>query len=254
MSLYKVNYEDKNTTNGLGLFYNTQNLKVKAEGSSSTFKTGAMVQVNPLQNPIYFDIGGNYINEKVLGADLQNNNINQYSGAFALGYNLNDDLYLEAGENISQVKQSQTLDETPINTSLSKETYLQLGKRFETPIGIVDTHINSSQLYSTLAVKEDNYAGSVNYYLNDTINVGYFYSINQNEMSNGYSIDLNYFTTQYTKDITQDSYYITLGLKANFTDIMKLSSYKPTKKVKKRLSKSHKFENLILQQNMHLHQ
>jgi hypothetical protein len=161
-------------------------------------------------------------------------------------------LYLEAGENLNQLSGSQIFEEKPISTSVSKETYLQLGKRFETPIGTVDTNVNGSQLYNTLSAKEENYEGSVNYYLNDAIHFGYIYSVDQNEISNGYSIDFSYFTTQYTKDITQDCYNVTLGLKANFTDITKFSTYKPTSKVKKRLSKSYEFENIVLQKNMHL--
>lgn len=252
MSIYGIKNKDKNTTNGVGLFYNTQNLKVKAERSDSSFKTGAMIQANPFQNPMYVNIGGNYINEKILENDLHSNNLNQYSGAFAVGYNLNNDLYMEVGENISKLNGSQISEDVPINDSVSKEAYAQLGKRFETTIGTIDTQMKGNQIYNTLATKEKNYESSVNYYLNDAIKVGYFYNTNQNEISNGYSIDLSYFSTQYTKDITQDSYNITLGLKANFTDITKLSTYKPTSKVKKQLSKSHKFDSIILQKNMHL--
>ncbi len=250
MSIYGIQ-EDKNTTNGVGLFYNTQNLKFKVERSDSAFKTGAMIQTNPFQNPIYVNIGGNYINERIQTTDFHSNNMNQYSGALAVGYNLHNNLYLEAGEHISKLNGSQISEDTSINSSTRKETYAQLGKRFESPIGTIDTQIKGNQIYNTLATKEKNYESSVNYYLDDAIKVGYFYSINQNEISNGYSIDLGYCSTQYTKDITQDSYNLMLGLKANFTDITKLSTYKSTSKVKKQLSKSHKFDNIILQKNMY---
>lgn len=250
MSIYEI--KGNNKTNGVGLFYNTQNLKVKAERSDSSFKTGAMIQANPFQNLIYINIGGNYINEKIFENDLHSNNLNQYSCALAVGYSLNNDLYIEVGENISKLNGSQLSEDAPINTSVSKEAYAQLSKRFQTPIGTIDTQMKGSQIYNALAMKEENYESSVNYYLNDAIRVGYFYNTNQNEISNGYSIDLSYFSTQYTKDITQDCYNITLGLKANFTDITRLSTYKPTSKAKKKLSKSHKFNDIILQKNMHL--
>ena len=252
MSVYGVKHEDKNATNGLGIFYNTQNLKVKTEGSNSSFKTGAIVQTNPFQNPMYVNVGGNYINEKIPENAFRSNTMNQYSGALAIGYNLNNDLYLEAGENISKLNGLQTTEELPVDSSMSKETYVQLGKRFKTPAGTVDAHLNSSQLYNTLATKEENYESNINYYLDDAVKVGYLYKINQNEISNGYSLDLGYFTTAYTKNLTQDSYNITLGVRANFTDITKLSTYKSTAKVKKRLSKSPKFDTIILQKNMHL--
>ena len=252
MSIYGVKNADKNTTNGVGLFYNTQNLKVKAERSDSSFKTGAIIQTNPFQNLMYINFGGNYINEKIIGNDLQSNNFNQYSGALAIGYHLKNNLYVEAGENVSKLNGSLKSEDVPINDSIIKETYAQLGKRFETPIGTIDTQMRGSQIYNTLATKEENYESSMNYYLNDIIKIGYLHIINQNEISNGYSIDIGYFSTKYTKDITQDSYNIALGLKANFTDITKLSTYKPTSKIKKQLSKSQKFDNMILQKNMHL--
>ena len=247
MSIYGVKNQDNNTTHGVGLFYNTQNLKIKAEQSDSFFKTGAMIQTNPFQNPMYVNIGGNYLDEK-----KPDNNFNQYSGALAVGYNLYNDLYVEVGKNITKLTGSSISEDAPVNDSISDETYIHLGKRFDTPIGTIDTQMKGSQIYNTLATKQENYESTVNYYLNDAIKVGYFYNMNQNDIASGYSIDLSYITTQYTKDITQDSYNITLGLKANFTDITKLSTYKPTSKVKKKLSKSHKFDDIILQKNMHL--
>lgn len=252
MSIYKLTNKDKNTTSGIGVFYTTDNMKLKIERSDSAFKTGAILKANPFQNPMYVTVGGNYINEKIQQTNLPINTINQYSGALAVGYSLNNNLCLEMGENVSQLNGSQISENSHINNSISKEIYLQLGKRFETPVGTIDTHMNSSQIYNTLSTKEENYESSVNYYLDDAIKIGYFYNVNQNEISNGCSINLSYFSTAYTKDITQDSYNITLGIKANFTDITKLSTYKPSNKLKKNLSKSHKFDNIILQKNMHL--
>jgi hypothetical protein len=201
---------------------------------------------------MYVSIGGNYMNQEVIGNDLHRNKFDQFSGALAIGYTLKNNLYIEAGKNVSKVDGSQPSENTGINNSLSKETFAQLGKRFEMPIGTVDTQMKGSQIYQTLSTKAENYEGSVHYYLNDAIKLGYVHTNNQNDIFNGYSIDVGYFSTQYTKDITQDTYNITLGLKANFTDITDLSSYKPTNKVKKSLSKSQKFDNIILQKNMKL--
>lgn len=252
MSIYGVKSEDRNTTNGVGLFYNTQNLKVKVEGSGTAFKTGAVVTYNPFRTSTYINIGANYINENLPENDSISNNFNQYSSAVAVGYMLYNDLYVELGENISRLNGYQILEDNKASSQITKDTYSQIGKRFETPIGTIDTHLNSSQIYNTLTAKEENYESSINYYLNDAIKVGYSYRMNQNKICNGYSIDFNYLSTEYTKNIAQDSYNITVGLKANFTDITNFSTYKPTSKVKKHLSKSHKFDNIILQKNMHL--
>ena len=252
MSIYELKTTDKNVTNGFGIFYNTQNLKIKAERSDCALKTGAVVQTNPFKTPMYISVGGNYLNEEVIGNDLHSSKFDQLSGAMAIGYSLQNDLYIEAGKNVSKLDGSQPSENTGINNSLSKETFAQLGKRFEMPIGTVDTQMKGSQIYQTLSAKVENYEGSVHYYLNDVIKLGYIHNINQNDISNGYSIDIGYFSTQYTKDITQDAYNITLGLKADFTDITDFSSYKSTTKVKKNLSKSKKLDNIILQKNMKL--
>lgn len=253
MSIYSVKSADKNISNGIGLFYNTQNLKVKVEGSDTVFKTGAVLTYNPFQNSTYINIGANYINQNVQENNPIHNDFNQYSSAVSVGYMLNNDLYAELGENISRLNGPQVSEANKANSQVIKNTYIQVGKRFETPIGAIDTHINSSQIYNTLTVKEENYESKLNYYLDDAIKVGYAYSINQDQICNAYSLNLSYFSTEYMKNITQDSYNVTLGIKANFTDITNFSTYKPLSKVKKHLARAQKFDNLVLQHNMNLH-
>jgi hypothetical protein len=251
MSLYGVKTKDQNMTNGVGLFYNTQKLKFKAEGSETSFKTGAMLHVNPLESPIYLNIGANYLDDTIQAAAIRNN-VTQYSSALAIGYMLDNDLNLEIGGNFSRRDGYQISENTAINTQITKDTYLQLAKRFETPIGTIDTHLNSSQIYNTLSTKQENYASNVDYYLNDAIKVGYTYSINQNEICDGYSLTLGYFATQYTKNTTLDSYNMTVGIKANFTDITNFTTYSSPTKVKKRLARSNKFDTMVLHNNMRL--
>lgn len=250
--IYGVKSTDKNISNGVGLFYNTHNLKVKVEGSDTVFKTGAVLTYNPFQNSTYINIGANYINQNVQENNSIHNDFNQYSSAVSVGYMLNNDLYVELGENISRLNGPQVSEDTKANSQIIKNTYIQTGKRFETPIGTIDTHLNSSQIYNTLAVKEENYESKINYYLDDAIKVGYAYSINQDQICNAYSLNLSYFSTEYMNNITQDSYNVTLGIKANFTDITNFSTYKPLNKVKKHLARAQKFDHLVLQHNMNL--
>lgn len=252
MSIYGVKNKDKNTSNGVGIFYNTQNLKVKIEGSEAAIKTGAVLTYNPPIASTYINIGANYINQNMQNNNFINNNFNQYSSAVAVGYMLYNDLYVELGKNISRLDSVQSSQDTRASSQIIKNTYTQIGKRFETPIGMIDTHLNSSQIYNTLSKKEDNYGTSFNYYLDNTANIGYFYNTSLDVIHTGYSMNLSYFTTQYTKNITQDSYNVTVGIKANFTDITDLSTYNPLTKAKKRLAGTQKFDNLILHNNMRL--
>ena len=249
MFIYGVKSEDKKRNSGVGIFYNTQDLKVKVEGSDTTFKTGTSIQVRPIQTPIYINIGANYIDQ----SSHISTSFNQYSSAFAVGYMLYNDLYVELGENVSKLNEYPIYEDNKAGGLITKDTYIQLAKRFKTPIGTIDTHFNSNQIYNTLSTKEENYESNINYYLNDTMKLGYSYSMSQNDVCNGYSIDLNYFSTEYTKNITNDSYNITVGLKANFTDISNFATYNPPKKGKKHVLKSYKFDNMILHDNMHPH-
>ncbi len=253
MLIYGVKSKDRNTTNGVGLFYNTQNLKLKIEGSDTSFKTGASIKYYPFQTPIYLNVGGNYIDQNIQENTSIPNNVSQYSTALAIGYMLNNDLYLEAGENISRLNGYPVTTNNDTKRQTSKDTYLQIGKRFETPIGTVDTNINNSKIYKTLSVKEESYESSLNYYIDDSIKIGYFYRMNQETISNGYSVNLSYFTTEYTENISQNSYDLKVGIKASFTDISNFSTFKPPRRGKKNLLKSHKFDNLILHDNMYPH-
>lgn len=253
MSIYGVKSEDQKSNNGMGLFYNTQNLKVKVEGSDTAFKTGAIFTYHPFQTPgMYIDVGANYINANLQENDSINNNYEQYSSAFAIGYMLYNNLYVEIGENISTLNGYQMSKDDKASAHIRKDSYMQIGKRFETPIGTIDTHLNNSQIYNTLSKKEENYETSVHYYLDNAINIGYFYNTNQDETCTGYSMNLSYFTTQYTRNIAQDSYDVIVGIKANFTDITNFATYTAPKRSKKHLSKAHKFTNLVLHDNMRL--
>ena len=253
MSIYGVKNENEKVNNGMGLFYNSQNLKVKIEGSDTAFKTAAILTYHPFQTPgIYIDIGANYLNANLQENDSINNSFDQYSSAFAVGYMLYNDLYVELGENISRLNGYQVSKDDQESIQVTKDTYMQIGKRFETPIGTVDTHLNNTQIYNTLSTREENYESNVNYYLNDAIKIGYSYSIKQDQVCNGYSLNLSYFSTEYIKNIDQDSYNLTFGIKANFTDITDPSTYKPLHKVKKHLTRTQKFDNLVLRDNMRL--
>lgn len=248
ISIYGVPSQDQTHHNGVGLFYNTQNVKLKVEESDTSFKTGTVLQINPFQTPAYVKVGANYIDKNT----QENHSINQFSTGIALGYMLYNDLAMEVGGSISELNGYQSTEGKESKTQITKDTYVQISKRFETPIGTIDTQLNESQIHKTLSTREQSYSSSFDYYLNDTIRLNYLYTLNQNDIYNGYSINYSYFTTEYTKNISQDSYNVTMGIKAKFSDIMNISSYKPSVKKKKTFSKSHKFDDMVLRDNMNL--
>lgn len=247
ISVYKIKPESKYHNYGTGLFYNTPSVKLKIEDSDTVFKTGSVLQVNPFQAPLYLKVGGNYLDQ-----DSQKNNsiINKYSNGLALGYIPSNDLSIELGHSISKITGYESITNAQSETHTTKDTYIQIGKRFETSIGTIDTLLNQRQIYNTLSTREQSYSSSFDYYVDDNIRLNYLYAQNQNNIHNGYSINYGYFTTEYRQNISQDSYHISMGLKAKFSDILDFSSYIPPAKKKKRLSKSHKFDDIILQDNM----
>jgi hypothetical protein len=253
ISIYKVSPESKYNNYGTGLFYNTPNVKVKVEDSDTAFKTGAVLNANPFKTPIYFKVGANYLDQNIQESDSIVNNVNQYSSGLACGYMLYNDLSVELGSSISKLHGYDDMPDGKSKTYTAKDTYTQIGKRFETPIGTIDTLLNKSQLYNTLSTSQQSYSSSFDYYLNDNFKFNYLYTLNQNNIQNRYGLYYSYLSTEYTQNLSQDSYYISLGLKARFSDIMKFSSYKPSVKKTKRFSKSHKFDDVILQDNMNLH-
>lgn len=250
ISVYKINPESKYHNYGAGLFYNTPNVKLKVEDSDTVFKTGSIVEITPLKSPLYLKVGGNYLDQTNQKNNSIVNNISQYSNGFALGYMPSNDLSVELGHSISKITGYEAITNGKSETHTTKDTYLQIGKRFETPIGTIDTLHNQRQIYNTLSKKEESYSSSFDCYLGDKIKFNYLYTQNPNTIHNGYSLNYSYFTTEYTQNISQDSYHISMGLKAKFSDILDLTSYKPPVKKKKRLLKSHKFDDIILQDNM----
>jgi hypothetical protein len=249
ISVYKINPESKYHNYGTGLLYNTPNVKLKVEDSDTAFKTGSIVEITPFKSPLYLKIGANYLDQNSKTV----NNVSQYSNGFALGYMPSKDLSVELGHSISKITGYGAITDAKSETHTTKDTYIQIGKRFETSIGTIDTLHNQRQIYNTLSKKEEeSYSSSFDYYLGDKIKLNYLYTQNQNNIYNGYSVDYSYFTTEYTQNISQDSYHISMGLKANFSDILDLTSYKPPAKKKKRLLKSHKFDDVILRDNMRI--
>lgn len=251
ISVYKINPESKYHNYGSGLFYNTPSVKLKVEDSDTAFKTGSIVEIAPFKSPLYLKVGGNYLDQNSHKNNSIVNNVSQYSNGLALGYLPSNNLSVELGHSISKITGYESITNAKSETHTTKDTYIQIGKRFETPIGTIDTLLNQRQIYNTLSKKEvESYSSSFDYYLGDKIKLNYLYTQNQNNIHNGYSLNYSYFTTEYTQNISQDSYHISMGLQAKFSDILDLSSYKPPAKKKKNLSKSHKFDDIILRDNM----
>ncbi|MDD4855196.1 MAG: hypothetical protein PHQ22_05530 [Sulfuricurvum sp.] len=256
ISMYNINTKTNQpqvSSNGGGLFYNSQNIKLKVERSTDAVKTAAIIKVNPLHNSLYVKFGVNYLNQNIYNYDSTTESVSQHSGALGVGYMLNNDLDLELGSSVTEVIGNKTNLQNEIANQTIKNTYCQLAQRVEIPIGTIDVSVNGNQLYQNLSTKEQNYGSRFNYYPDDNIKVGYSYSNSQNNVSTGYSINYGYFTTEYANYISQDTYSVTVGFKAKFMDITDFSSYIIPVKVKPPLIRSHRFDDMVLYDNMNIY-
>ncbi len=255
MSIYKIKPKidpKRISDSGSGLYYNTQNLKLKVEKTADYVKTGAILKITPFQDSLYVKFGGNYLNQNSSHYDYSKTNISQYSGAFGIGYELFPDVDLELGRNMTEVMRESDNTYSDINNQTIKETYYQIAKRTEIPIGTIDVTLKGKQLYQTLSAKEENYSSSFNYYPDKNMRFGYFYMNSQNSIYSGYHLNYGYFTTEYANNTSDNTYAITVGLKAKFTDIMDFSSYIKPINLKPKSIRLHRFDDMILSDNMNM--
>ncbi len=234
----------------LGISYNTHDIKIKVEGSKDTFKTAGALQFNPFQNELYIILGADYITQN-LNSDYTAK-INQYSGTFGGGYMIDNDLYLEVGSSITQLNNPSFDSEDSSRRQTFNDTYFSIAKRIDSSLGAVDTTFKGTQLYQRLSKKEINYVSTINYYPNDDIQLEYSHSNAPNNISNYYSINYGYFITEFMDNPSLDTCNLTVGIKANFKDITKLSSYTAPKRTKSSSLKLHKLKDVILTNNMEL--
>jgi hypothetical protein len=257
LSIYRIDPTPEkvtiNTTNsGGGLTYSTTNVKFKVETSADYVKTGAIVKINPFQNPLYLQLGANYLNQNVSTNNLIKENVNQYSTAISVGYMFYPNLNFEAGSSLTELVRNKNSTDNPINNQTLQDTYYRIAKRAETPIGTLDVTLNGNQLYQNLVAKEQNYGSSFSYYPNKKMKVGYSYINIPNNISNDYVLNYGYFATEYTNNVSQNTYAVTVGFKAKFTDITNFLSYKAPTNIKPSSIASHKFDDMVLSDNMNL--
>ena len=110
--------------------YDSEALKVKLEGTSDFFKTGAVLKVNPFTSNLYFKFGFNYINQKVWSPVNTSTRVNQYSGSFATGYMLTDSFYAEVGGSYTKLNGKVFGDYEVVDEKTSLG-YVELAKRWE---------------------------------------------------------------------------------------------------------------------------
>lgn len=167
ISLYEMNYAAGNyKENTVGIFYNTEEVKVRLDKGVELYNTGVLLKFDPLENKGYIKIGVAYINQKIAGEQTDT-----YHGSLGLGYMVQDDLYAEVGSSIDKLKgRSMVLDQT------TKQMYAGIRKRFDTSAGTLDASLFAGKKGSEFTENKNFYKIGMDYYPVDNVRLGYTYN------------------------------------------------------------------------------
>ncbi len=243
--------KNQNSSKGLGLNYDTEELKVKIETTSDYVKTGAVYKFTPMTN-LYFKVGGNFINQKMYAPDNTNARVNQYSGAIAGGYMLQDDLYLELGGSYTKLNGSKIGTSYEIVDEKTKQTYIELAKRWEVSEITIDTTANFGRSYYEFKKDENSYGAGLDIYPTNSSKISYSYQNEKDNIASVYGLEYKGFFVEYADNISSKTYTAKAGVKIAFENLFDFSTYKMPTNIKPHLSELHKFENITFSTNMNI--
>ena len=236
---------------GAGIMFDSEALKVKAEGTSDFFRTGAVLKVNPFEPNLYFKFGLNYLNQKVFSPVNTSTRVDQYSGSFATGYMLSDSFYAEIGGSYTKLS-GKVFGDYEIKDEKTSLGYVELAKRWESGIGTVDTTANAGKVFHEFRDDEASYGVGVEYYPMDNAKLAYAYQYEEDNIVNFYKAQYSFVFVEYTDSISDDTYKVNAGISVAFDDITDFSTYRAPSNIKTHLSELNRFENIVLAQNMAL--
>lgn len=255
LSVYGVGAQtdkDQSSYNGLGLSYDSEALKLKAETTPEFLKAGAVLKFNPFSNEWYIKAGANVVNQKMYAADNTSGRVNQYSGALAAGYMLSDDLYAELGASATSLEGQTIGADYEIKAEITKLAYLELAKRWNGNFGTIDATANTGQIYYEFADNQTSSGLGIDYYPLDNAKIGIKHQNELNNIINTLSLQYGMAFTEYTQNTSTETYQVTAGINMTFDSLLDISSYKTPTNIKPHLSELHRFESVSLGSNMNI--
>lgn len=244
--------ENQDSHAGIGIMFDSEFFKFKAEGTSDFFKSGAVFKFNPIADKWYIKAGAGYLNQKMYAPDNTNERINQYSGAIATGYMIQNDLYIEVGGSLIDLQGENIGNDYEIIDETTELVYLEVAKRWNSSIGTIDTTANAGEVFHEFVSDEFSYGVGIDYYPVDNAKIGYRYQNEENNIVNTYSAQYGLIFTEYSDNISQDTYQVTAGVKVAFTNLLDISSYRIPTNIKPHLSELHRFESVSLVNNLNI--
>ena len=244
--------KDQNSHSGVGFMFDSEEVKVKLEGTSDFLKAGAVVKFNPVTNKWYVKVGANVVNQKMYAVDGNTAKVNQYSGALAVGYMLDGDLYVEIGSSYTTLQGKKLSVDYEIKDEITKVAYLELVKRWNTPAGTLDTTLNVGTVYHDYTDNETSSGVGIDLYPSNISKIGAKYQNENNNDVATYSANYGYAFVEYTDKKDSDTWHVMAGLKFAFTNIFDVSSYKMPTNIKPHISELHRFEDVSFGSNMQI--
>lgn len=240
-----LNTDVVKNTNGIGVKFDTEDLKLKLELSKNFIKTGMVAKFNPQDSKFYLKTGLNLLNQK---PDDDNNaqRVNQVSAALAGGYLLLDDLYAEIGLSNTKLKGKDS-----DQSETTKLGYIELAKRIKTDIGTIDTSINKGKSFYEFKDHEKSYGLALDYYpsVNTKLSASSQFEHDNNIETLG--IKYKHWFANYQRNTSLNTDKIELGLSFAFDDSFDFSTYS-SQQILPHLSELHRFEDVVLSHNMNI--
>jgi hypothetical protein len=252
IDIYGVNAKtdkDKTSKAGAGIYYNSDEYKIKLESTSDYIKGGAVLKFNPLSGKWYIKVGVNAINQKMYSPDGEGR-VNQYSGMFGTGYMIRDDIYAEIGYSYTDLNGKIIGTDYEVKDEATKQGYIELAKRWQSPLGVIDTTANYGHTDYEFKDNEDSYGGVIDYYPTKELMVKYGYQYEENNIDNQYKLQYRGYFVTYNDQISADTYSVKFGVSIQADDWGDFSSYKMANPNPKHLSNLHKFEDIAFANNM----
>ena len=243
--------KNQNSSSGMGLMFDSEDVKVKMEGTSDFFKIGGVYKINPFMDNWYFKFGANYLNLKVFSPVNTSTRVNQYSAAFATGYMLRDDFYAELGGSYTKLN-GEVFGDYEIKDEKTSLAYIELAKRWETSFGTIDTTANAGEVFYEYKDNEASYGFGIDYYPVDNAKLSYVYQYEKDNTVNSYAAQYSFVFVEYVDNISRDTYQVNAGVKVAFDNLFDVSTWKAPTNIKSHLSELHKFESITFDTNMQL--
>ena len=243
--------KNQNSSSGMGLMFDSEDVKVKMEGTSDFFKIGGVYKINPFMDNWYFKFGANYLNLKVFSPVNTSTRVNQYSAAFATGYMLRDDFYAELGGSYTKLN-GEVFGDYEIKDEKTSLAYIELAKRWESSFGTIDTTANAGEVFYEYKDNEASYGFGIDYYPVDNAKLSYVYQYEKDNTVNSYAAQYSFVFVEYVDNISRDTYQVNVGVKVAFDNLFDVSTWKAPTNIKSHLSELHKFESITFDTNMQL--